>query len=211
MRVARNMWSNGTPPASCVPVFVICPADKVTGGPELLHQLVGLMRSAGRDAKIVYFPFNKPHEVPQPYRQYEVKTALAKEIARESIVVVPETSPWKLLRLPKCQVCLWWLSVDNFWKEAVANRSRHFFPASVVRNAALALIRRRAAAHLFQSEYARQFCNSQGLRPLYPLSDYLSPDYIKAARAPQSQSRENLVVYNPAKGMERTKANLEAL
>jgi hypothetical protein len=212
MGIAREISANRSAPAEAsAPVFVICPADKITGGPELLHQLVGLLRSLGRDARIVYFPFRKGHRVPEPYRQYRVEVGLVKEITPKSMVVVPETSAWKVLKLPKSRIYLWWLSVDNFLKEIVANRSRHFFPASVVRNAALALVRRRATAHLYQSEYARQFCNSQCLYPLYPLSDYLSPRYLEAAGTQRAQTRDNIVVFNPAKGMERTKAILEVL
>ncbi|WP_157035349.1 hypothetical protein [Psychromonas ingrahamii] len=40
-------------------VFVICPGNIVTGGPELLHQFVQALNVSGADAKIIYYPFKK--------------------------------------------------------------------------------------------------------------------------------------------------------
>jgi hypothetical protein len=43
------------------------------------------------------------------------------------------------------------------------------------------------------------------------LSDYLSPAYVDAARVPRNEPRDNIVLFNPAKGMERTQLILDRL
>lgn len=192
-------------------VFAICPADIVSGGPELLHQLVHRLRSSGQDARIVYVPFGEHHQTPEPYRCYNVRIGALAEINPDSVVVVPEVFAWKLLRLPRCRIYVWWLSVDNFRLYAIKNRAGRLFPALIVQKAALALIRSRAAANLFQSEYARLFGAAHRLHPLLALSDCLSDPYIAAARLPRKLNRKNLVVYNPVKGADRTQLVLEAL
>ena len=192
-------------------IFVICPAQVVTGGAELLHQLVDLLRSRGRDASLIYRPFADGHSVPADYRSYNVRIGHLHEITADSIVVVPEVYAWELRRLPKCRLYFWWLSVDNFRKAAAGTRARHILPKTWLERLALSVVRRRASAHLHQSEYARTYATAHRLSPLLPLSDYLSPAYIEAARTNAKSPRDNLVVYNPAKGFERTKLILEDL
>jgi hypothetical protein len=149
--------------------------------------------------------------VPEPYRCYDVRVGTIAEITPDSVVVVPEVYAWMLFRLPRCQIYIWWLSVDNFLLYAVTNRAGRFISAAMLQKAALSLLRSRASAHLFQSEYARLFGVAHRLRPLLPLSDCLSAPFIAAAQAARNANRENLVAYNPAKGAERTQLVLDAL
>lgn len=51
--------------------YVYCPAGIVSGGAELLHQLVSLLRDNGKDAFIVYYG-NKEHVIPDDYKNYNV-------------------------------------------------------------------------------------------------------------------------------------------
>ena len=39
-------------------IYVLCPGNVVTGGPELLHQLVDTLNCNGKNASIVYYPFD---------------------------------------------------------------------------------------------------------------------------------------------------------
>ncbi len=55
-------------------IYVYCPAGVVTGGAELLHQLVSELNDNGRDARIVYFG-NAPREIPADYSGYNIRIA----------------------------------------------------------------------------------------------------------------------------------------
>lgn len=192
-------------------IFVLCPADAVTGGPELLHQLVDLLRSQGHDAKILYYPFDRGHGTPAAYAHYNLAIGTIDEVTPKSIFVVPEIYAWLLSKLPKSGVLFWWLSVDNFLASATARRARHFVPGPILRKLSIAKVRRFAAGHLYQSEYARLFLARHHLSPAYPLSDYLSPQIVEAASKGVTGKREDLVLYNPLKGATQTSRIAECL
>lgn len=40
-------------------IYIFCPPDKVTGGPEALHQLRYYMESLGYNAQMIYYYSNK--------------------------------------------------------------------------------------------------------------------------------------------------------
>lgn len=208
--MAQGEITDGLPAGSPPSVFVICPANAVTGGPELLHQLVSKLQRSGRAASIVYFPFGSHHETPQPYQHYGVRIGQIVDVTPDSIVVVPEVSTWLLPRLPRSKIHFWWLSVDNFRTRPLSRRYA-IFPKPLAEWAAMTIVRKMADAQLCQSEYARTFVTSHGLTPALPLSDYLGSPYNEAAAAPRQTDREDLIVYNPAKGLDRTRRILDEL
>ena len=53
-------------------VVVCCPAELVTGGPELLHQFVHHLTEQGVDAHITYYPFCSKHSTPEAYKHYKI-------------------------------------------------------------------------------------------------------------------------------------------
>jgi hypothetical protein len=139
-----------------------------------------------------------------------VHVATRDQINPNAIVVVPEVYRWLLPSLRHCRVYFWWLSVDNCNLIALGRLAR-LLPKAIVKQIALREVRKFSSAHLYQSEYARIFACRNNLRPNFPLSDYLGPPFIEAARAPRADPRENVVLYNPAKGLERTKLVLDRL
>lgn len=169
-------------------VFVLCPADAISGGPEALHQLTGALLAKGVDARIVYYP--SAAQVPKPYRVYEVAVADVADDGPRSVVVVPEAATSLAWRYPAACKIVWWLSVDNFFKW------RHLNPGPSVFQP------RPDLWHLCQSIYARDFLLRQGVRPLGLLTDYVTEGVFSpgapAARAP-------VITYNPKKAPETTR------
>ena len=55
-------------------IYVYCPAGLVTGGAELLHQLVSILNDNGKNAYIVYCG-DKAHILPEDYKCYNIKIA----------------------------------------------------------------------------------------------------------------------------------------
>lgn len=199
------------------PVYVICPANAVTGGPEVLHQLVQSINEAGGSAFIVYHPFNVEHKVPAPYVKYNTPLAMRRDIPEGAQVVIPEMWPGMIDRFPGCKINFWWLSVDNFRHLLIHPRIRDAIPALILQPidnvlAFQAMRRvRRVDRHLYQSEYARLFLEAEGLAPVERLGDYINDDYLQFIEQQPTCPRENIVAYNPMKGRERTAEVLRAL
>ena len=165
-------------------IFVLCPAQGVSGGPEALHQLVNKLRKFGHEAYIVYLP-SMANPSPQEYQIYKTKYVAADAIndSAENILIVPEVWPHLLKLCPHIQKGIWWLSAHNFPKG-----SDKQFRFDLPENGEV--------VHLAQSRYAEHFLISQGARYIHPLTDYLNRNHFHGPKNPQ---RENRILYS-AKG-----------
>lgn len=165
-------------------IYVLCPAGAVTGGPECLHQLVHTARRLGFDAHMVYDPPSR--DIPADYAQYDI--AVADEVidAPDHVVVMPEIYPAAINRYPAARKIYWWLS----W----SNGEKHY-----------AKIQQADVLHACQSRFAFDMHLRRGTS-----RDRLAmlSDITRVAIHPSGTSgqREDLVVYNPCKGMEFTTA-----
>ena len=155
-------------------VFVMAPANLVTGGPEALHQLVDAVRRCGGEAYISYYPRGVRAEIPQDYRCYDVVQADVED-APGNLVVFPETQPLMGRTFVRAATAMWWLSVDHFlrhperpdWEEV----RRH--------------------VNFAQSHYAADLLARYGVKSV-PLTDYLNDDF----RAAWWAWRRNAIAYN---------------
>lgn len=190
-------------------IFVISPNNRETGGVELLHQFVDCANKDSDVARVVYFPFRDSHRIPGAYSKYNCPQARFSEVdVADSVVVIPETLTHLVRRFRHASVFVWWLSVDNYFgsqklRFLVANRLMPFShwrvrPGSSVR-------------HLAQSQYAVDFLASHGVNDARLLTDYLNPDFIKAAQRVDFSKKQDIVLYNPAKGLDRTSQILAKL
>lgn len=175
-------------------IFVLCPNSLVTGGSELLHQLVDALVSEGRRAFIAYTPLGAPWSTPTEYERYRCPVSSQVPDERGVAVVVPEVSTSALSGFRHARHVIWWLSVDNYrgalgtpagWKFILRRLLFSDIPAP------------RATTHLFQSAYAREFVQRRFKMSGAMLSDYLAPEYFSA---PVVSSRRNAVAFNPKKG-----------
>lgn len=182
-------------------VFVVCPANSQSGGPELCHQLVHTLNCAepGR-AAILYNPFELKHKTPPSYSRYNTPPAMIDDIGEGATVVLPETYGSVLNRFVGTRTVFWWMSVNNFHVAAGGAAA-----------AQMEALRQHVELHLYQSEYARSFLHTAHLGPAARLSDYLASDYIRAIGGARPRHRRELVAFNPAKGIKRTGLIFHAL
>jgi len=104
-------------------VYIACPANVATGGPELLHQLAFHLRNEmGIKAYVLYYNFTGGSQSPvhPAFRIYNVPFVLeipSSEDQEKNILIVPEiSSALKLLRKYKnIRKGVWFLSVDNYY------------------------------------------------------------------------------------------------
>jgi len=172
-------------------IYIFCPADGVTGGPEALHQLCDAINLQGGKAKIVYIDYGnetiRKHGKALPYRIYCTRNTVAIIDDEKHIAIVPEIWAHLLDGYRKIQKALWWLSV-NYLREERIFQSKEFF-------------------HLYQSFYAKHFLQSKSVGNIFPLYDYLSIPFTKV----NYSTKKPQVCYNPRKGWEYTRQVIDQL
>ena len=187
-------------------VHVLCPASSVTGGPEALHQLVDAGQRLGYDMAMVYLPEDDPDPTPAVFRMYQPRVVKDIVDAPDSVVVVPETGTLQLLELKHATRALWWLSVEHFAMRAEALRQAHGLARSPLD---FVFDPRFGVVHLAQSEYAKQFVEQKGAQALM-LTDYVRDEIVERARALRDGAKEDIVAYNPKKGLAFTQQLMAA-
>lgn len=208
-------------------IYVYCSAGAVTGGIELLHQLVSTLNDAGVNAYIVYVG-DSPHTVPDDYRCYNIKTTETVVDSAENVEVFFEVGFDQAFHSTNTQKLLWWLSVDNFFigsKKILSPADMFEFSPRLAMKAlyyrfmrllgrrreqtliSLSKLRKLDALNAYQSEYAQNFLQNHGFKAVVALKDFINADHI----APYDTSaKEDLVLYNPKKGAAFTKRLMEA-
>ena len=206
-------------------IYVVCPANFATGGPEVLHQLVNVLNTCGREAYMYYLPSDHPDPVHLEYAFYN--NPFVRNITDDSanILIMPEVYPHGLYdSFSKIQKVIWWLSVDNYYDEPFNQSFEKKFYAKcnrklkkIFKNITIFNLEKLRAAfsikfplpesyrnitHFAQSEYARQHLKNKNITSVFHLSDYINDEFFKNASTIQ---KEDLVLYNPKKGYEFTK------
>ena len=204
-------------------IYIHCPAGIVTGGAELLHQLVSFLRSNNREAYIVYFG-DSPHIIPSDYSTYNLKIANCVENNSHNIEIFYEGIFNVVTRYSYTQKFLWWLSVENFYlsaynylsirdlirwdtkmgmrrlKERILMLMHGHHP---YRN----ILKIKDLVRLnipcgYQAEFIQNHLYKLGFSEIMPLKDYINIEHCKTFT---TENRENIVIYNPKKGIEFTK------
>jgi len=211
--------------------FVAVNANAATGGPELLHQLVHNLRSIGYQAYMYYLPNNHPHPVHESYEIYDNPFVREIDDDEHNVLIVPEM--YEIIRIfddyKNIQKVIWWLSVDNFIvskcvfspiKKNILRIGHHInrimhYPLLDIPNIAFALNRRISLfsdkylsmthCHFVQSHYAYDYLLSINVDPksISYLSDYLNDEFLDTRI--NMTHKEDIVLYNPAKGFRFTK------
>lgn len=187
-------------------IYVACPGNSVTGGPEALHQLADSLLAQGIDASIIYYPFESEFKTPDVYKHYRVKTSKLSEVTKNDLVVIPETRTRLAKSVPTENIAIWWLSIDHYYGYPLSHptfnqRFNHFF--RILKGRKLSLSRMKHYIHLAQSDYASEHLSKNGLKSL-KLTDYLGESHL--TKSDQTLSRVNQIAFNPKKGLRFTSA-----
>ncbi|MBO1035811.1 MULTISPECIES: hypothetical protein [Delftia] len=189
-------------------IFVVCPGGVVTGGPELLHQLVHELREIGLNAFISYYPFEIEFKTPEPYSSIYNITIAKPEKSEHNIMVIPESATRLAKKYDPMQIIIWWQSVDNYYRIPPQKGWRSWVPITLASRLARAPLNSlRRYTHLAQSEYAKAHLRANNISARM-LGDYLT----KAHELDTSEIfRSNSVAFNPRKGMKITSKLINAL
>lgn len=185
-------------------IFLVAFSDVATGGTELTHQLGHSLRKNGADVYAVYEPFDEAPRPPEAFARYGVPVASLSDIKPGDSVVVPEMRSMLIPTFKQQRVYFWWMSVDNFFIGGFRTRLQKL-PKWLYAGLRMRMVRRRVHLHLYQSEYARQYIEEKGLGASRSLTDYLAQEYLDGIEtAATATPREDILVFNPKKGAERT-------
>jgi hypothetical protein len=185
-------------------IYIACPANRATGGPELLHQLASKLLKLGFTARMYYFKRTTEDPVHSEYTQYN--TVYSDEILDDSknIFIVPETNTELLYGLKRIRKVIWWLSVDNFFHPTAIGKYKLFIKRMLNVSRKFKFKDGLNVYHFYQSEYARNFLFSKGYKNnVFRLSDYINTRFIENQISNVTE-KENNVLYNPLKGFEFT-------
>lgn len=212
-------------------IYVLTPFNYCTGGVELAHQLVSRLRDFGENAYIVYA--NPPkgisvnQEITPNYAKYNIKTTNIIEDDRCNFLVIPEIYFEYAGIYKKIIIGCWWMSVDNRYKRACFKDKFLFLNSFYARfKFVCSYLKRKLKGdyvytnsnwilfseddriiHLYQSHYAQYHLYSKGVCRLAPLSDYINTELL----GDSLRERENIVLYNPAKGKAFTEKIIRSL
>lgn len=194
-------------------IYIACPANIATGGPELLHQLCfHLIHNLNIKAYMYYIPNNLDNPIHDEYRNYKVPFVRTVEDNIDNIFIVPESDKYIQLQNNYVQIqkVIWWLSIDNYYNSFSGIRKKinkfltkrgyvnhYFFDKSLNNN----------YIHLVQSYYAYKHLSDKNIVNIKYLSDYLNKDFLDIHT--DVSKKENIVVYNPKKGIKFTSKIIE--
>lgn len=213
-------------------IYIVAPAKVATGGPELLHQLAHLLKNKLKLKVFMYYQPLVENPIHNDYLEYKVPYVDKIDDSKTNIIIVPELYEYiKILaNYNNIQKVLWWLSVDFFYSSKFYNDEKiksflcklnnfisnktGLLPLIDIPSCTLKYYDKYNLAneefinsidlHCVQSEYAKVTLEQSGIKNITKLSDYLNEDFMKIR--PNNNNKENIVAYNPKKGVKFTNA-----
>lgn len=210
-------------------IYLVSYGNYVTGGPETMHQAAMLFAREGEAVGMYYV---NPHtlDVPERFKKYAIMSVDHIEDREDNIIIVPETLTYVLYKFRRIRKCIWWLSRDNYFNtdphQLVKWRMEvHHWPWIITPLAWAVLIskgkihRNRyhfeddgTIFHTYNCELAHQYIIENGVpedRTLY-LCGPLNDAFFENAKSLERTDRENIILYNPSKGIEFTEMLITA-
>lgn len=202
-------------------IYVICGAEYKTGGTELLHQLVFSLKNLGLNAYITYMNVNNNKcPINDAFKKYVNEYKRIEEVKdnKKNIIILPEINVNLIDRFKESKIVVWWLSVDNYLKAYTLKHSYKLLGYKGViwylKNKNwkynIKSINKKIELNFAQSYYAMDFLEKNKFNGVTYLSDYISDSYLENINK-ENKTRENIVLYNPKKGIKFTKKIIRLL
>lgn len=222
-------------------VYIACPANVATGGPELLHQLGLELHKLGVNIYMYYIGHENLEMgkvVHENYQRYGLSYVLTFEDHSNNFLILPEAALDMVGQSNYINYIIWWLSVDYVYVRfdlinQIYNRNSLLsrivckiiklismlpFFKQLYQNYSKSLVirlinltkRSTRYTHWAQSHYAMNFLHGIGVHNVEYISDYLRADFVEQAQYVNLKNKQDIVVYNPKKGMEFTQKIIKA-
>ena len=201
-------------------IYICSPAYFKTGGPELLHQFYAILKKENLNVKLVYYGKEIEKGINPEFRCYASTYITEKEIVddKNNVLIVPEVFTREISKFHEIRKIIWWTSVDNYlFNRSLKFRLKNYGIISAIKlliktiichptvQLSIERIRKETNLNFVQSIYAQKFLESQGVQNIYFLSDYINDKYLSESEFVDFNHKQNLVCYNPKKGIKFTK------
>lgn len=163
-------------------VYINIPANAIAGGVESLFQLADAINNVGGES-IVLWDVQYADPIPEKYKHYNIQHSKEVEDTSDNWIVYPEVWTEKLNDYKNLKKSIWWLSVDNNH-----GKFQDFSNSNIT--------------HFYQSFYALDFLQKNGVEKYLPLFDYIPSKYTDTTY--NISEKKNIICYNPVKGLEIT-------
>lgn len=199
---------------------------KHTGGMELAHQFIHKLREFGQEAYIVYVDgehISSDQSITKEYQKYNIKATNEVEDSSENFLMMPEVFFNFVREYRNINIGCWWMSVDNRYYHG-GFYDNFFFAKSIIGKLSaiknfikykknisdkeLVIIDDRVC-HFYQSVYAQIHLIKKGFKKILPMGDYINQSFFQSSNE-DIITKENIVLYNPVKGLNFTKRIIKA-
>jgi len=201
-------------------IYLLIGASATSGGSESTHQLYYNLRELGYNALMFYVDRPAEGETENFKRfngRYPIKEAQNVVDSADNILIVPETSTSYLYAYKNIQKAIYWLSVDNYYVikkihdeksirsivRTLMGRNRFFDIDSDALD--------KSIYHLTQSRYATDHLKIKGASNIAYIPDYIHESFTDRTVDLTNATRRDIVLYNPAKGIDFTKKLIAGL
>lgn len=185
-------------------IIIFCPPQKVTGGPEALHQLSDKLIKLGIKNVFMCYTPSKKNAKPSNYSKYRTQEIFSFEDDENNILIIPESMTFLVKKYPLSQKVVWWLSVD-FYKILMDHRIRKqsFFTKyfSPQKNKEYDFEDFSNLIHWAQSYRSSVYLkeNNVSSSKIDFVCDYINPVFINS-KSQEKILDQKTVLYNPNKG-----------
>lgn len=198
-------------------VYVLCPANAETGGPESLHQLASQILSLGVETYMFYCvkfgEVAQKNPVERAFKKYHLPYVWSFEDAPHNILITSEvTTDIGAAYAKKCRRVTWWLSVNNYLENILNLIKVHMMNplAEPVPKFFYFDKADKNIEHWAQSEYVRQFLRLNGVTNAATVETHMSQIFLTNAAQIDLAAKKNFVAYNPRKGFDVTRKLIES-
>lgn len=194
-------------------IYIFCPSNYATGGPEALHQLGKRLIELGHSVFMYYFYHQGEHPVHQSYIKYNVPFVNEIENQKGNFLILPETflEPIFDKNYSAIKKIVWWLSVTNYEivldnaKEAVKHKKFYslksrLFPNKYKTLPTITKLKLKGVLNLAHSHFSLDFLTRNEMDIIGKISDYMSDSFYE--RIDSSTLKEDILLYNPKKNGE---------
>jgi len=201
-------------------IYIICSGIKPTGGIETLHQLCDKINESKHTQAYIHY-INKQSKVIDIYEKYNIRLANTIEDNNQNLLIVPEGVTYYLYRFKHINKAIFWLSLDYYFRSNIDYRVNNFLksykylePFKTFLYFYLSIIKDQkkiynfskkegSIKHFYNCEYIREYLLQKRVdkKNMYYLCGPLSDIYFEICDI-ENIDKQNIVVYNPAKGKE---------
>ena len=187
-------------------IYILCAGGVCNDSAELCHRLGSRLIRLGVDMKIVYIPvtenFDPDNPVHPAYKPFRVPYTYDLEDIKQNILIVPETLTSFLYSVKNIRRVIWWLSVDNLFRDIAlraVTQLDHLLTAPMAKFFCFQKYDE-DIEHWTQSEYAKLFLkiNKVPKEKIYHIGDFISPTLAKLHNSIDFKHKKNIIVYNGA-------------